>query len=146
MTAQPEHRLRFANFEFTRLPSGKCYAKVDLDRSTGDVYSGTMEASGSPTVQLRCAALATLAALHKAAEARYSFELLDTSFELLGVKAVHAFDGTVVVVGVTANRGERTWQLIGACAVDESLPRAAALAVLNATNRFLANAPFPFAL
>ncbi len=114
MTAQPEHRLRFANFEFTRLPSGKCYAKVDLDRSTGDVYSGTMEASGSPTVQLRCAALATLAALHKAAEARYSFELLDTSFELLGVKSVHAFDGTVVVVGVTANRGERTWQLIGA--------------------------------
>jgi hypothetical protein len=146
MTARHEHRLRFANFEFTHLPSGHCHAKVDLDRPTGDVYSGTMEASGSSTVQLRCAALATLAALHKAVEARYSFELLDTTFELLGVKSVHAFDGTVVVVGVIASRGERTWQLIGACASDDSLPRAAALAVLDATNRFFADAPFPFAL
>ncbi len=146
MSARQEHRLRFANFEFTHLPSGHCHAKVDLDRPTGDVYSGTMEASGSSTVQLRCAALATLAALHKAVEARYSFDLLDTTFELLGVKSVHAFDGTVVVVSVIATRGERTWQLIGACAADESLPRAAALAVLDATNRFRSNAPFPFAL
>lgn len=146
MPPRPEHRLRFANFEFSHLPSGQCHARVDLDRHTGDVYSGTREASGSSTVQLRCAALATLAALHKAVEARYSFELLDTTFELLGVKAVHAFDGTVVVVGVIAQRGDRTWQLIGACAADESLPRAAALAVLDATNRFVADAPFPFAL
>ena len=59
--------------------------------------------------------------------------------ELLGVKAVRAFDGWVVVARLGALVGERSLKLLGAasCEDEAALPRAAALAVLDGTNRVL---------
>ena len=59
-------------------------------------------------------------------------------FELLGVKAVRAFDATVVIVSLSA-RAEQTTRLVGSCLTEADPARGAALAVLNATNRLLGN-------
>jgi hypothetical protein len=43
----------------------------------------------------------------------------------------------VVLVSVSAQRQQVSRELLGFCPVEGDAPRAAALAVLNATNRFL---------
>ena len=64
-------------------------------------------------------------------------------FELLGVMAVRAFDATVVIVSLAATGGEGTDQRVVGSVLTETDPsRAAALAVLNATNRILGNRLF----
>lgn len=146
MEILPEHRLRFVDFAFTDLPGGRFSAKVEFDRATGDTYVGAASGSGSETVRLRCAADAAIAALNKAAEARYSFIFMDASFELIGAKEVTAFDGSVIIVGVKARHGDYARRLVGSSSVDGDRERAAVRAVLDATNRFLARVPFPFAL
>jgi hypothetical protein len=57
---------------------------------------------------------------------------------LIGVKHIRAFDSNLVIVsiGVRDSAGTR---LVGCCLADEDMPRGAALAVLNATNRLLGN-------
>ena len=145
MQSGPEQRLRLARFEFQREHNGQCEARVALRRPTGDVYTGAASGGGSETAQLRCAAEATVEALKRAVEARYSFALLDASFELMGAKTVQAFDNNVVLIGLLANRGDQTWRLVGASVAEQGLTRAAALAVLKAVNRFTTLAPFPVA-
>jgi len=61
------------------------------------------------------------------------------TFELLGVKAVRAFDATVVIVSLSARGPEEATRLVGSCLTEKDPPRGAALAVLNATNRLLGN-------
>jgi hypothetical protein len=60
-------------------------------------------------------------------------------FELLGVKAVRAFDAVVVIVSLSARQEARASRLVGAYLAETDPPRGAALAVLNATNRILGN-------
>ena len=60
-------------------------------------------------------------------------------FELLGVKAVRAFDATVVIVSLSARDAAHASRLVGSYLTDNDPPRGAALAVLNATNRILGN-------
>jgi hypothetical protein len=57
--------------------------------------------------------------------------------ELIGVKAVRAFDGWVVVARLNAETGGKHMRLLGAasCEAEEELPNQAVLAVLDATNR-----------
>ena len=58
--------------------------------------------------------------------------------ELVGVKAVRAFDAWVVIASVRATAQGRDYRLIGAKACDEDdLTRGAAIAVLDALNRVL---------
>lgn len=61
--------------------------------------------------------------------------------ELVGVKAVRAFDGWVVVVRLNAQNGGRPKRLLGAasCEREEDLPKQAVLAVLDATNRMFSS-------
>jgi hypothetical protein len=66
------------------------------------------------------------------------------SFELLGVKAVRAFDATVIIVSL-AVQGEGPGsgaRVVGSYLAETDTPRGAALAVLNATNRILGNRLF----
>jgi hypothetical protein len=63
-------------------------------------------------------------------------------FDLLGVKAVRAFDATVVIVSLATHGAEIRRRVVGSVLTEEDLPRAAALAVLNATNRILGNLIF----
>jgi archaeosine-15-forming tRNA-guanine transglycosylase len=77
------------------------------------------------------AARATMAAL-----ARAEGGALALSLE--GAQVVAAFGREFVFVGVTARVGRGTSLLAGSCEVRDSLDEAAALAVLDATNRWVA--------
>ena len=127
-----DERLVFSNFIFNRFPDGRCKARVELTRLDGGMFVGTREGKGTETVALRCAAQASVDAIQQVVES-------GRSFELLGVKSVHAFDSVIVIVsvGVTDQDGHR--RLVGTYVADKGAERAAAVAVLNATNRYLAN-------
>ncbi len=60
-------------------------------------------------------------------------------FELIGVKAVRAFDSTVVIVSLSIQQDSGVHRVVGSCLTDNDPARGAALAVLNATNRILGN-------
>ncbi len=64
------------------------------------------------------------------------------TFELLGVKAVRAFDATVVIISLSCHNGTPATRLVGSCLSEHDHHRCAALAVLNATNRLLGNIIF----
>lgn len=59
--------------------------------------------------------------------------------EVVGVKAVRAFDGWVVVTRINGSKGEERLRLLGAapCEGEDDLPEAAVKAVLNASNRVM---------
>ena len=91
-------RLRFAEFVLDRLPNGRCRARVGLTWKESEQFTGENEGLGSQAGELRCAAQACVDALTQAVQG-------DMGFELLGVKAVRAFDATVVIVSL-AVQGE----------------------------------------
>jgi len=127
-----ESRLRFEEFGFQRLPNGRCRAKVVLTWSDGRRFEGASDGVTSQTGELRCSAVAAVQALVRVVEP-------NMMFDLLGVKAVRAFDATVVIVSLSARGKDEATRLVGSCLTENDPPRGAALAVLNATNRLLGN-------
>jgi hypothetical protein len=127
-------RLKFSDFEFSTLPDGRCRARVGLRWGEKAQYEGISEGLASPTGELRCAAQATVQALEQAVKGK-------VGLELLGVKSVRAFDSTVVIVSLACQQ-EESYRVVGSCLSEGQLPRGAALAVLNATNRMLGNLVF----
>ncbi|HEX2217566.1 MAG TPA: hypothetical protein VHG35_02095 [Gemmatimonadales bacterium] len=130
-------RLRFAEFVLDRLANGRCRAKVGLTWRDSEAFCGDNEGLASQAGELRCAAQACVNALNQAVQQS------GVSFELLGVKAVRAFDATVVIVSLATNGSEGSDQrVVGSVLTELDPARAAALAVLNATNRILGNKLF----
>ena len=127
-------RLKFSDFDFTSLPDGRCRARVGLRLGDEAKYEGMSEGLGSPTGELRCAAQATVKALEQAVQGK-------VDLELLGVKSVRAFDSVVVIVSLACQE-EEAHRVVGSYLAEDELPRGAALAVLNATNRMLGNLVF----
>lgn len=127
-------RLKFAEFDFAKLPDGRCHARVGLRLGEEARYEGESEGLASPTGELRCAAQATVHALEQAVGGKIDLELL-------GVKSVRAFDSTVVIVSLACQQVD-SHRVVGSYLAEEQLPRGAALAVLNATNRMLGNLVF----
>lgn len=127
-------RLRFVDFELRRLQNGRCRARVVLEWKPEEQFIGTAEELGSQAGELRCAAQAAVGAIERAVGASSK-----VTFELLGVKAVRAFDATVVIVSLTSRQDARASRLVGSYITDDFSSRGAALAVLNATNRLLGN-------
>jgi hypothetical protein len=129
---QARQRLRFTDFRFQRFSDGRCRADVELEWIDGFKVSGTASGQSSATVDLRVAAEAALRAME-------SFSSNTLSFELIGVKAVRAFDANVIIVSV-GNRGpDGPPRLIGSTLVETDPVRGAVIAVLSATNRVLGN-------
>jgi hypothetical protein len=135
MDPDMEERLRFAQFVNTQLPDGHCRIRVELTHPTIGVHTGQCEGLGSETGVLRCAAQACVDALGGAVDGKLRLELL-------GVKAVRAFDSTVVIVALLVEGETAPRRVVGSCLTEDDPPRAAALAVLNATNRLLGNRLF----
>jgi len=125
-------RLRFQDFAFHRLPSGRCSAKVVLSWADGRQFTGESDGVISQAGELRCCAEATVRALERVVQPKMGFELV-------GVKAVRAFDAIVVIVSLSVRQEARASRLVGAYLAETDPPRGAALAVLNATNRILGN-------
>jgi hypothetical protein len=126
-------RLRFVGFKLDRLPSGECRARVTLAWPDGPRFEGEARGLTSQAGELRCAAQAALQALAQAVQ--------DPAFELVGVKAVRAFDATVVIVSLGLPGHSEGPRVVGSYLTEGDVPRGAALAVLNATNRLLAKRP-----
>ena len=135
-TTTPLHeRLRFAEFTLDRLPNGRCRARVGLTWRDSEQFTGEGEGLASQAGELRCSAQACVVALGQAVQG-------GMTFELLGVKAVRAFDATVVIVSLAVHGDGSTSRVVGSYLTETDTPRSAALAVLNATNRILGNRLF----
>ena len=133
MTASAvRERLRFSEFEFRRLPSGGCQARVVLEWMPGQQFVGVAEGMASSTGALRCAAEAAVRAIEQSVS-------VPMTFELLGVKALRAFDSTVIIVSLSTHRDAESRRIVGSYLTEDGRERGAALAVLNATNRMLGN-------
>ena len=103
--------------------------KVTLRRGK-EQYVGEAEGFESDRSRVEIAARAALAAiaLCDAGELKLSFE---------GAKVIDAFDRQLVLVAVLVRQNRANIFLTGSCEVKESLETASALAVLNATNRWV---------
>ncbi|MBA3659486.1 MAG: hypothetical protein H0W67_07805 [Gemmatimonadales bacterium] len=128
-------RLRFAEFTMERLPNGRCRALVGLTWRESEQFSGDAEGLSSEAGELRCAAQACVKALGQATQG-------SIGFELLGVKAVRAFDATVVIVSLAVSGEGGGQRVVGSYLSETDTARGAALAVLHATNRILGNKLF----
>jgi hypothetical protein len=132
-SAGRQERLRFANFAFTRTPSGQCSAEVSLEWENA-TFVGRAIGQSSPLGDYRVAADAALRAVE-------DFTKLALRFDLLGVKHIRAFDANLLIVCVSLRQddGAREARLVGCYLADGDTRRGAAMAVLNATNRVLGN-------
>ncbi len=124
-------RLKFADFSFTRTPSGQCSSEVSLEWD-GVMYVGRAMGQSSSLGDFRVAADATLRALE-------DFAKDAMQFELLGVKHVRAFDSNLIIVSIAVRREQEVVRLVGCYLAETDTRRGAAMAVLNATNRILGN-------
>lgn len=128
-------RLRFAEFTLDRLANGRCRARVGLTWRETEQFTAESEGLASQAGELRCAAQACVNALAQAVQG-------GLGFDLLGVKAVRAFDATVVIVSLAVQGEGSGHRVVGSYLTENDAARGAALAVLNATNRILGNRLF----
>jgi len=105
--------------------------KVTLRRGD-ETFVGEADGVETDRSRVELAARATLAAIAKSdgQERRLSYE---------GSKIVAAFDKEFVFVGVTVRQGRESSLLTGSAEVKDSAETAAVLAVLDATNRWVAS-------
>ena len=125
-----EARIRFKDFVLEELPNDHCSVRVVLARRSGEEFVGEAEGENSPQAQLRTAAQATARALETATDGQ-------VGLTVLSVKALEALETILVFVSLSGRLEHGSQRLVGSVLTRENPPRAAALAVLNATNRLL---------
>ena len=123
--------IRFARAEIDVVPGEQCQAVVEFEGPRSEVFSATAQGGAGQSDQLRAVARAAADALSEA------FDSEGVRIRVRGVQLVEAFAQTIVVVSLAASMGERTQTLVGVSDGGDELVRATAVAVLNATNRFL---------
>jgi len=123
--------LYFEDVEIRGSRSKGVGCKVTLRRGD-DVFVGDAEGVESDRSRVEMAARATVAAVAKSEgpEGRV--------LSLEGSKVITAFDRDFVFVGVTVRMGRESALLTGSAAVKDGVETAAVLAVLDATNRWVA--------
>jgi hypothetical protein len=124
-------RLYFEDVEVRRSRSRGVACRVTL-RKGEKSFIGESEGLENERSRLELAARATLAAIHQA-------EGDERVLALDGCKTIEAFDREFVFVGVTARVSRETALLTGSCEIRDSAETAASLAVLDATNRWIAH-------
>jgi hypothetical protein len=102
----------------------------------GEFFEGTVSCLETQQGILKAASQAALAATLQSTHALATDSI---DLEVVGVKAVRAFDGWVVVTRINGRAGTDSYRLLGAapCEAEEDLPAAAVKAVLNASNRVM---------
>lgn len=128
-------RLRFDSLEHVTTPDGSGRVSVRLEWA-GQFYEGTVSCLETQQGVLKAASQAALSATLACGETVASSPI---DLEVVGVKAVRAFDGWVVVTRINGRAGADSYRLLGAapCEQEEDLPGAAVKAVLNASNRVM---------
>lgn len=108
-----------------------CEAVVEVTGQDEATFIGTAQGGITETDQLRAVARATSDALTDA------FETQGAKVRVIGVQLVDAVAQTAVVVSLATSAGAHTKTLLGISDGTSDPAKATALAVLNATNRFL---------
>jgi hypothetical protein len=129
--ADAGRRIYFDDVEVIRSRAKGVTCRVTLRKGEAS-FTGEAEGMEHERARMELAARATLEAIAAA-------EGLQGLLALEGVKSVEAFDREFAFVAVTARMQRMTAMLTGTCEVRESLETAGALAVLDATNRWLAH-------
>ena len=126
MTNRPPRQVRFVLTRFEHLGRDRCAAHVELQGAAA-TYTGRAEGGCQDVGGLRAAAQATTDALQD----------LGHQVTLEDVALIQALGEPAVVVRVLAHHDEEVRHLVGFSLAGDDPMRAAALAVLSATNRFL---------
>lgn len=126
-----QERLRFSTFTFERTPAGQVSCAVTLEFGV-ELISAKASGQASPAGDVRLGAEATIRALE-------SFTGGNLAFDLIGVKVVRAFDANIVITSLMQRGDAGPERLLGCYLAEGDLVRGAALSVLNATNRVVAN-------
>ncbi|MCX5761509.1 MAG: hypothetical protein NTW72_08385 [Gemmatimonadetes bacterium] len=129
--AVPRRTLYFEDVEIRGSRAKGVGCKVTLRRGD-DVFVGDAEGFESDRSRVELAARATLTAIAKSEGEERRVLLLE------GSKVFEAFDRQFVFVGVTVRMGRESALLTGSAEVKDSAETAAVLAVLDATNRWVA--------
>jgi len=132
-----QHRLLFQAHQVETERSHQVRHRVEIEWKGGR-HAGTASAADLPRPRLEAVGRATLDAVEQA----LLTELAGgpgppVTLALDGVKVVEAFDRTFVLVAVNALSGREVTPLAGAAVVDVSTDRAAILATLQATDRWV---------
>ena len=122
-------RLYFEDVEVRRSRSKGIMCRVTL-RKGDEQFIGEAEGVENERFRLEVAARATLAAIKQAMGEHWVFALE-------GCKLIDAFEHHFVFVGVMTREGRDSFLVTGSAEVRESPETASALAILDATNRWL---------
>jgi len=135
-TGHVRARLRFDSLSHVRTPDGSGRVSVRLEWG-GRMYEGTVSCLETQQGVIKAASQAALRATLASRSDGNGSGSGPIDLEVVGVKAVRAFDGWVVVTRINGSKGEERLRLLGAapCEGEDDLPEAAVKAVLNASNR-----------
>jgi hypothetical protein len=133
MADRPARVVRFIGAELEEVSRARCRARVALQIQSGETCAGTVEVEGacSDLEALRSVAQAAAEALTRAVGGKGGM------LEVDGVSITEPFGKRTVFVAISARFGSQHRRLMGFSLIDSDPARATALAVLNATNRFL---------
>lgn len=134
-TAQ-HSRLLFHGHQVVTERSNQVKHRVEIEW-LGNRYTGEATAADLPRAKLEAVAVATLQAVEKAVQETADDKRKDVTLALDGAKLVDAFERKFVLIAVHAIAGRDRTPLAGATDVDESPDRAAILATLQATDRWV---------
>ncbi len=131
-------RLLFYGHQVETERSHRSRHRVEIEWK-GERYSGSAIAADLPRTRLEAVSKATLEAVTSAlsSEVEAGSDARGVALALDGVKVVDAFDRKFVLVAVNAMSGRDITPLAGAAAVEVSTDRAAILATLQATDRWV---------
>lgn len=123
-----ELRIQFKKIHISRGEDGSVEAHVVLRWPDGDEFIGRGKDKDALRADLKSAAEATVNALTQAMDER-------NSLGLIAVEDVETMGSVLVLVSLTGY--DQVYKLAGSCIVKEEPATAAALAVLDATNRLV---------
>jgi len=131
-----ESRLLFYSHQVETERSNQVRHRVEIEWG-GEFWVGEASAADLPRPKLEAVATATLQAVEQAIGERMDSARRAITLSLDGVKVVDAFDRRFVLVAVHAISGRDVARLAGTTVTDESTDRAAILATLQATDRWV---------
>lgn len=131
-----ESRLLFYSHQVETERSNRVRHRVEIEWQ-GQRYVGEASAADLPRPKLEAVASATMQAVQQALQENLPEGRRGVTLSLDGVKIVEAFDGKFVLVAVHAISGRDIVRLAGTTVTDESPDRAAILAMLQATDRWI---------
>ena len=131
-----ESRLLFYSHQMESERSNHVKHKVEIEWQ-GKRFRGEASAADLPRPKLEAVAAATLKAVEQALASQLEEGKSSPTMALDGVKIVEAFDRRFVLVAIHAMSGRDLARLAGTNVADESTDRAAILATLQATDRWV---------